>query len=468
MTADGVFLVAGKILIVDDVATNRIVLKVKLASAYYETLQAATGAEALAITRRDRPDLILLDLELPDMSGIDICATLKADPRLRDIPVIMITAFQNHERRIQALRAGAEDMFWKPYDEAVLLARIRSLLRARETQDQLGLRDMACRDLGFAEPAQSFSGPGLIGLVAGRIDMALHWKRQLRPHLRDRLLVLDRDAALSELSVPDSPDAFLVASDLQRTGDGLRFMSELRSRPGTRHAAICLAMAPAARDLAATALDLGAADLIDPAADPAEIALRLQKQMVHKRQADALRTTVADGLRLAMIDPLTSLHNRRYGLPHLARIAERAGDSGRSFAVLVIDIDRFKMVNDSWGHAAGDSVLAEVARRLKADLRTVDLLARIGGEEFMAVLPDSDIRAAHAAAERLRRTVGDQPMRLPGGRQISVTISIGLAMGGGLADPLPDAEAILAQADHALLAAKAEGRNQVTVHRSAA
>lgn len=468
MTADGVFVVAGKILIVDDVATNRIVLKVKLASAYYETIQAATGAEALALAQTERPDLILLDVELPDLGGIEVCARLKADPRTCDIPVVMITAFQNAERRLQALRAGAEEMFWKPFDENVLLARLRSLLRTRETQDQLGLRDVTRRDLGFAEPVQAFNGPGLIGLVAGRIDTALHWKRQLQPHLADRLLVLDRDAALSELAASDMPDVFLVASDLQRPGDGLRFMSELRSRHASRYAAICLAMPPTERDLAATALDLGAADLIDPAADPAEIALRLQKQMNNKRQADALRTTVADGLRLATIDPLTGLHNRRYGLPHLARIAERATDSGRQFAVLVIDIDRFKTVNDTWGHAAGDAVLTEVSRRLKADLRTVDLVARIGGEEFMAVLPDCGIAAAKITAERLRRTVGDQPVRLPSGPSVSVTISIGLAMGGGLADPVPEAEAILARADHALLAAKAEGRNQVTVHRSAA
>lgn len=468
MTADGVFVLAGKILIVDDVATNRIVLKVKLASAYYETIQAATATEALALAQTERPDLILLDLELPDLSGIEVCARLKADPRTSDIPVVIITAFQNAERRLQALRAGAEDMFWKPFDENVLLARLRNLLRTRETQDQLGLRDVTRRDLGFSEPVQAFTGPGLIGLVAGRIDTALHWKRQLQPHLADRLLVLDRDAALSELAATDMPDVFLVASDLQRAGDGLRFMSELRSRHGSRYAAICLAMPPTERDLAATALDLGAADLIDPAADPAEIALRLQKQMNNKRQADALRTTVADGLRLATIDPLTGLHNRRYGLPHLARIAERAVHSGRQFAVLVIDIDRFKTVNDSWGHAAGDAVLTEVSRRLKADLRTIDLVARIGGEEFMAVLPDCGIEAAQITAERLRRAVGDQPVRLPSGPTVSVTISIGLAMGGGLADSAPEAEAILARADHALLAAKAEGRNQVTVHRSAA
>ncbi len=459
---------AGKILIVDDVATNRIVLKVKLASAYYETVQASSGADALRITRDLRPDLVLLDVELPDMSGIEVCARLKADPALRDIPVVMITAFHDAGRRLAALGAGAEDVFWKPVDELVLLARLRSLLRAGETQQQLGLRDSTYRELGFAETAPVFAGPGLVGLVAGRVETALAWKRALQPLLGDRLLVLDRDAALGELQEGDVPDVFVVAADLLRPGDGLRFMSELRSRPATRNSAVCLVLSGAERDTSATALDLGASDLIGPEMEPAEMALRIQAQMRRKRQSDRLRTTLADGLRLAMIDPLTGLHNRRYALPHLSRLADRAYETGRQFAVLLIDLDKFKQVNDGFGHAAGDAVLVAVAERLRTSLRGVDLVARIGGEEFLAALPDTGLEAAHATAERLRRCVGDEPIRLPGGTSITVTLSIGLTMGGGNGATVVPVDALIARADKALMAAKSEGRNQVTVNRSAA
>ena len=463
---------AGKILIVDDVATNRIVLKVKLASAYYETLQAATGTAALALAEAEHPDLVLLDVELPDISGIEVCRRLKENPATQDIPVVMISAFQDTSRRLEALRAGAEDLFWKPLDELLLLARLRSLLRARETREQLGLRGTTYRDLGFADPAQSFAGVGLIGLVAGRIETGLAWKRALQPHLSDRLLVLDRDAALSDLQPGEVPDLFLVAADLVRPGDGLRFMSELRSRPNTRFSAVCLALSARARDTSATALDLGAGDLIDMEADPAETALRLQTQLQRKRQTDMLRDSVADGLRMAMIDPLTGLHNRRYGLPCLARIAERASESGQSFAVLLLDLDRFKDVNDTWGHAAGDAVLADVARRLRQELRSCDLLARIGGEEFLAVLPDTGFEAAHSVAERLRHCVGDTPVRAPGGTLVPVTLSIGLAMGGTTdgttGEPDQNPELLMARADRALLTAKADGRNQVRLDRSAA
>ena len=457
----------GKILIVDDVATNRIVLKVKLASAFYETVQASGGVEALHLARQMRPDLVLLDVELPDMSGIEVCERLKADPATRDIPVVMITAFHDMARKMEALQAGAEEVFWKPLDEMVLLARLRSLLRARETAEQLGLRDGTYRELGFAEAAQPFGDQALVGLVAGRMETALAWKRDLQPHLSDRILVLDREAALGDFANGKVPDVFVVAADLARSGDGLRLMSELRSRAGTRYSAVCVMLPAEARETAAVALDLGASDLIEAGADPAEMALRIRTQIARERQSDRLRTSLADGLRLAMTDPLTGLHNRRYALPHLARIAERARASGRQFAVMVLDLDRFKSINDTWGHAAGDAVLIEVAERLKSNLRAVDLIARIGGEEFLIALPDTTLEAAQATAERLRRVVGDRPVPLQkGSASITVTLSIGLALG---ADPAAGSvEDLIGLADRALLGSKADGRNQVKVGRSAA
>ncbi|MEZ5779272.1 MAG: diguanylate cyclase [Paracoccaceae bacterium] len=459
---------AGKILIVDDVATNRIVLKVKLASAYYETVQAASGTDAITLARQERPDLVLLDVELPDMDGIEVCRRLKTDAATRDIPVVMITAFHDIPRKMAALEAGAEEVFWKPIDELVLLARLRSLLRARETTEQLGLRDGTYRELGFAEGAQTFQGPATIGLLARSAEHGLRWMRELQPHLRDRLMVIDRETALAESPGPHVPDIFVIPADLSQTGDGLRLMSELRSRPATRHSAICVVLGAAARETAAVALDLGASDLIEAGADPAEVALRIRTQIARKRQSDRLRASVADGLRLAMIDPLTGLHNRRYALPHLARMAERACTTGRRFAVMVLDLDRFKAINDTHGHAAGDAVLSEVAQRLKVNLRAVDLVARIGGEEFLVALPDTTLEAAHATAERLRRKIGGRPVTLADGVTIPVTLSIGLALGNDQRCGGAAVEELIGRADRALLGSKADGRNQVTVSRSAA
>ncbi len=460
-------LVAGKVLIVDDVATNRIVLKVKLAAAFYETIQASGGREALDIARKVRPDLILLDVELPDLNGIAVCESLKNDPATSDIPVVMVTAFRDMNRKMEALRAGAEEVFWKPLDETVLLARMRSLLRARETAQQLGLRDSTYRELGFAEPAQTFAGRALIGVVADRPEFALALKRELSAFLDDNFVVLDRETALAPRLNGPMPDVYLVAANLGGPGEGLRLLSELRSRAATRYSSVCVILPAEAREAAAMALDLGASDLIEASADPEEMALRVRTQIVRKQQSDRLRSSLADGLRLAMTDPLTGLHNRRYALPHLARIADRAAGAGRQFAVMVLDLDRFKSVNDTYGHPAGDSVLVEIAGRLRSNLRAVDLLARIGGEEFLVALPDTTPEAAQLTAERLRRVIGERPVPLPGGSgTIPVTMSIGLALGPGR--PGGTVEDLISLADRALLGAKAEGRNQVTVGLSAA
>lgn len=459
---------AGKILIVDDVATNRIVLKVKLSGARYDTIQASTGEEALRLIAQESPDLVLLDVQLPDMSGIDICRAIKSDPTTLQMPVIVITAFPSTEIRLEALRAGADDFMVKPFDELVLLARLRSLMRASETDDELVQRESTYRELGLGEvPVPGIEPPFQVCLVAQNREAALAWKTALARQLpHGNLTILDRDEVLSAAAAPRSPDAFVIAADIGRPGEGLRLMSELRSRTASRYAVICIAVPDSARETSAVALDLGASDLLPvnlstPEAAE-EAALRLTAHVTRKRRHDQSRDLVADGLRLALIDPLTGLYNRRYAMPHVARLAERSEVTGRPFAVMVLDLDHFKSVNDTYGHAAGDAVLVEVARRLAANLRQVDLVARVGGEEFLVAMPETTLDNARIAAERLCRVMEQSPIVVPDGRAIPITVSIGLALGGGLAEPAPVAD-VITQADRALLGSKASGRNQVKI-----
>jgi two-component system cell cycle response regulator len=460
--------VAGKILIVDDVSTNRIVLKVKLAAAFYETIQAGSGADALRLTRELRPDLVLLDLVLPDMDGVEVCARLKSDPLTHAIPVVILTAARDEPARLRALDAGAEDIFWKPYSDVVLFARLRSVLRARDAEMELGLRHQTYRELGFAEQGRGFAGQATIGVVAPTRQTGLKLIHDLSPHSSDRLVLLDPTEALRWDDDVPAPDVFIIPANLDGPGDGLRLMAELRSRPATRFSAVCILVPGPGTDTAVTALDMGANDLIEATASPRETALRLRIQITRKRRSDRLRASVEDGLRLAMTDPLTGLHNRRYAFPHLARIAASAAQAGRQFAVMVLDIDRFKEVNDTWGHAAGDTVLVEVAERLKRNLRAVDLIARTGGEEFLVALPDTSIEAARRTAERLRHVVEAQPVAHASGGMIRITVSIGLAMGSGETTCPTEIERLVDSADRALLGSKAEGRNLVTVAQSAA
>ncbi|EEW25664.1 diguanylate cyclase [Rhodobacter ferrooxidans] len=456
----------GKILIVDDVATNRIVFKVKLGAACYQPILAADGESCLRLAHEAAPDLILLDLMLPDLTGIEVLTRLRADPVTCDIPVVMISASQDEDARLAALAAGADDFLTKPIDDLLLLARLRNLLRAREAVTELGPRGTHLHALGLAEGRADFVGPGCVALVAERTETGMRWRKDLTGVLHDSVLVLSREAALVEGGNGAAPDVFVIDADLGGPGGGLRLMSELRSRAATKHAAICIVRPVVSVESTAMAYDLGANDVFSSAVPPREMALRLRTLLRRKRLADTMRASVQDGLRLAVIDPLTGLYNRRYALPQLAAIAERAQEAGQGFAVMVIDLDRFKAVNDHWGHAAGDAVLVEVAERLTENLRKTDLLARIGGEEFLVVLPDSDLTDARATAERLCAVMQERPIQVQGG-SLSVTVSIGLAISNPARQVEPVAD-IVDRADRALMLAKANGRNKVTISRSAA
>ncbi len=474
---------AGRILIADDVTTNRIALNVKLSAAFYEVLQAGSGAEAIAMAGHERPDLILLALDLPDMNAIETCRRLRQNPKTADIPVLIISARSAREARIEALRAGAEDFLQKPVNEALLLARVRNILRTRDSDEELRMhdgmnREITGRELGFAEPAHSFSPPCDVVLIARKRETTRAWLDALGAYEKEgiggQIKALGRSEALTVAESDPAPGIFVLEGGTGSSDDGLYLISELRSRARTRHAGIIVILPeeepgrePAAA-WGAKALDLGANEILFAGFDGEELALRLSRQIARKQQADRLRETLRNGLRLAVTDPLTGLHNRRFAMASLRRIASQARASGRSFALMLLDLDRFKQVNDRHGHGGGDIVLREVAARLRSEIRGADLLARIGGEEFLIVVPDTYVNQARRAAERIRRRIIENPIRLPrSDSPLFVSLSIGVALGGG-SEAAPGVEELIEQADRALYAAKSHGRNQVNISRSAA
>jgi two-component system cell cycle response regulator len=457
---------AGKLLIVDDVATNRIVLKAKLASAGYRPAMAAEAGAALVLAAGERPDLVLLAARLPGTDTAGLIARLRALPGCASLPVVVMTDGSGTEARLAALRAGADDALARPFADEPLLALIRSFMRHRTRSDLAGPAETLPL-MGMAEPAAAFERPACIALVTARPETALRLRRDLVTLPHD-ICVLTPEEALAATLQPEGPDAFVIEADLASPGAGLRLMSDLQSRPVSCHAAFLILMAEGCGGQAAMAYDLGAQGLMSPAAPGAEAALRLSRLIARKRTDDRRRASVQDGLRLAMIDPLTGLHNRRYASARLSAIAEAAARDRHGFAVMVVDLDRFKSVNDRWGHAAGDAVLVEVAARLTQALRAGDLLARIGGEEFLAALPRAGLAEAEIVAARLCHAVEERPVRLPSGLEIAVTVSVGVAIAGGHDDCGLRVREAVEQADRALMRSKSGGRNQVTVFRSAA
>jgi len=207
------------------------------------------------------------------------------------------------------------------------------------------------------------------------------------------------------------------------------------------------------------ALEMGVNDYLTRPVDKNELTARVRTQLRKKRYADRLRHNVQLSLEMAITDQLTGLHNRRYMERHLSNLIGNAGKTGRPLAFLIMDIDYFKSVNDTHGHDIGDEVLREFSSRIGANVRGLDLACRYGGEEFVVVMPDTDISFAYMVAERLRRSVETTPFEISRDpRKLNITISIGIASSEGEKDT---AEALLHRADQALYRAKRDGRNRV-------
>src|SRR3569833_269141 len=264
-----------------------------------------------------------------------------------------------------------------------------------------------------------------------------------------RILVVDDiEANVRLLDAKLSAEYFDVIS----ATDGVPALA-MGAAEATRNLPILAVYVPADRARAVKALELGFNDLLAKPIDPQELSARARTQIKRKRYTDLLRNNLDNSLELAVTDPLTGLHNRRYMIGQLEALSQRASKGGAPVAALLLDIDHFKKINDSFGHDVGDEVLREFAVRLASNVRAVDLPCRFGGEEFVVVMPETSLQDSERIAERIRMHVSGSPFRVAGGsEQLDVTISLGVAASLGDGD---HAEALLKRADEAVYEAKA-------------
>lgn len=449
-------------------------LKTRLTSAYYDVVQLSRVSEVAVLLTETRPDLILAATSLPDGNATTLRNMLRNQERTATIPVIAIAPMGDQGARMAALASGVDDVLSQPLDTPFLLARIRSLIRTRQGEDDLRMREGTSHALGFAEPTTVFKAPSEISIIASDKVTAQRRATALRTQIPDRVTAYaKRDLHLAMSQTP-SPDALVIdlsTEDSDQRTSGLRMLAEFRARSATRHAALLVVCAADAAHLASDALDMGADDVLPTGFNVNELTLRLAQQVRHKRRSDRLRARVRQGLRAAVIDPMTGLYNRRYAMPFLDRVAQEAQVTKTPYAVMLADLDHFKPINDRLGHAVGDAVLVEIARRLKSNVGAGDMVARVGGEEFLVVLSGAPPETAQRAAKAFCRLIGDHPVEIGRGRPpVQTTISIGLLCGPG-----PDltangsaAQHLIALADKALYRAKDAGRNQVKLSISAA
>jgi two-component system, cell cycle response regulator len=449
-----------RVLVVDDVPANVKLLEARLSAEYFDVTTASNGIEALALCERAECDLILLDVMMPELDGFEVCRKIKSNPLTHHIPVVMVTALDQPSDRVRGLEAGADDFLTKPVTDIALISRVRSLARLKMVTDELRMRAVTSREIGLQNPdREAMLDTGRGGRVLIVDDRPISYERIVKTLSTEHTVdvEINPNEALFR-SAEGNYDLVVVSLNLQEF-DGLRLCSQIRSLERTRNLPI-LALAESDNTAKlARGLEIGVNDYLVRPIDKNEMLARVRTQIKKKRYTERLRDNMQMSIELAITDGLTGLFNRRYMETHLGTLVDQSAARGKPITVLVLDIDYFKAINDGYGHDAGDDVLREFALRIRKATRNIDLACRYGGEEFVIVMPETDMAVATAVAERLRRRIATEPFAIQkGARHLEVTISIGIAALSGIGD---NAATILKRADQALYRAKRDGRNRV-------
>jgi two-component system, cell cycle response regulator len=449
-----------RVLVVDDVPANVKLLEARLSAEYFDVVTAACGREALEICERAECDLVLLDVMMPDMDGFEVCRRLKTNPATHHIPVVMVTALDQPSDRVRGLEAGADDFLTKPIPDLALIARVRSLARLKMVTDELRMRVLTSHEIGIKSPErEAVADTGTQGRVLIVDDRPASYERIATMLAKEHEVEIEPDPNQALFHAADGNYDLLIVSLAFENFDALRLCSQVRSLDRTRNLPILAVTEPDNNARMVRGLEIGVNDFLIRPIDRNELLARVRSQVRKRRYTERLRDNVQMSIEMAITDALTGLFNRRYMESHLATLVEQAVARGKPLSALVIDIDYFKSINDNHGHDAGDDVLRDFAMRLKRSIRGIDLACRYGGEEFVIVMPETDMAVAAMVAERLRRRIAAEPFAIAqGSRSLTVTISIGIAALRGKEDT---AAAVLKRADQALYRAKRDGRNRV-------
>jgi two-component system cell cycle response regulator len=453
---------SARILVVDDVPANVKLLEARLSAEYFDVMTASNGRQALEAASRAECDIVLLDVMMPDMDGFEVCRRLKSNPVTHFIPVVMVTALDSPSDRVRGLEAGADDFLTKPVSDVVLIARVRSLTRLKMMTDELRMRAITSHEIGIQGPERNaIADQGRGGKILLVDDRPASYERIANMLTEEHTVDVEPNPSEALFHAADGNYDLLIVSLGLENFDGLRLCSQARSLERTRHVPILAISDADNNSRLLRGLEIGVNDYLLRPVDKNELLARARTQVRKRRYTDHLRDNVQHSIEAAITDALTGLHNRRYMETHLATLADQAGSRGKPLALMVLDIDFFKSINDTYGHDAGDDVLREFAVRIRKCIRGIDLACRYGGEEFVIVMPETDLNVAGMVAERLRRAIAADPFAVEKGtKRIDVTISIGIATLDHKGEPISD---VIKRADQALYRAKRDGRNRVVL-----
>jgi two-component system cell cycle response regulator len=437
------------ILVVDDAPENRTLLSRILSKDGYSVRTANNGAEAIQTALESPPDLILLDISMPVMDGIDACAQLKLDERTRDIPVIFISAMDDIENKMNAFGAGGVDYILKPFNIKEIRARLNTHLGILRLRTQL-----QAANLELAERLEELT----------RSQQLLHEReRKLDAFVKampNLSFIYDQDGRYLEILANETNLLRALPEDMKG-----RLLSDLMP---PQEAKLML-------DAIHRAIETGQTQVVEYkiavlAGDEhwfeGRIAL-MEKDDAGQSKVVFIAVEISERVRLyqevqrlAIHDPLTGCFNRRHFLILTSQELDRSLRYKRPLSLLMLDIDHFKDFNDSYGHPIGDQILCALVDMCQSQMRNVDIVGRYGGEEFLILVPETSIEGARKMAERLRTKTEKTKVDTPAGI-LSLTVSIGVASIETELEQEQTVDSLIKRADQAVYAAKAAGRNCV-------
>ncbi len=449
------------ILIVDDEEDIRLTLEAVLRTEGYRVTTAAFGNDALEMIKKDPPDLMLLDIMMPDIDGYEVCRQVKGNDDTKNIVVVFATALRKTKDKVEGLDIGADDYITKPFNMPELLAKLRVHFRIKDYQNKLeSLVD-------FAHNANALDLNDIAAAIRRDFEEFITADRYSVFVVDDenecfRLLAHNHEEGgmdRHELPFDQSPimnEARLGKGKVIETRfSSSPFSSDVKRRKYNDDFALCLPLKMGSKILGALNLNgnsKGFFDRLDFSL-VALIAEILSASLNNVHQLEKLK-------KLATTDGLTELLNHRSFHERLHSEFERAKRFGQALSCVMLDIDYFKKFNDTHGHPTGDTILKEIAVRLKRHLRKIDTVARYGGEEFAMLLPQTGAHDAQIVTERIRLDIASRPFETDKG-PLNVTVSMGICDSDMMG--FQTGSALLAKSDQALYMAKEGGRNQTAI-----
>jgi two-component system cell cycle response regulator len=445
----------GRILVADSTVNNRIALNAVLNSEYFDAICVDDAKSVSRAVLKHQPDVILMSTHLGRDDGYLVTKKLKLNAFSAHIPVVLYTSSPEQVDWGKALVNLVDDVQIYPQNPSSLISRLRLLYRQKVELDSLKTHANAADQFGFNDIAVEFPAQRL---VKSKVAIINH-------RTKDTEFNLDPNIGGSYVLSSDCKPAHIAKNTdlivLQSADAQCRLVSDFQEDARTKNIPILGLVDKPAQTQLKRLYELGAQECLFSTAPEPQINTRIQSLIASNQHKSDLRSLLDARVKEAYFDPLTGLYNRRHAQQYLSKCFQQSQKGNNGLVALMLDIDNFKSVNDTLGHIAGDAVLQQIATRLSGNLRRVDMVARMGGEEFLVLLPNTAMKRALQIAERLRRLIEEEPFKLNANKiNQDITISIGVSK---LSKRHNYASDLVNSADQALYRAKELGRNRIYI-----